>query len=155
MFMNTSLAHYQLPLFGLTTPTLATEIGADQRSVFLRPITAAGAQPTTSWPATVAVQDTDLVPKEYRNWLAQVTNYKDATGGSASSSTPTDDDTAEGGEAEAAADSGASSDTGGAGGTQAAAGNGGTNNSQNGTSSSANSGSGNGSSGGLVGWLLG
>lgn len=162
--MNISLAHYQLPLFGLSTTSLATEIGADQRSIFLRPITAAGELPSESWPATVEVQETNLVPKEYRRWLAQITNYQEATGGTAESGeteaagSESETDAAgsaeTGGEATTAPDASSegSAEAGNNGGTS----NGGTNNSQNGTSSSANSGTGNGNgSGGLLGLLLG
>lgn len=88
MFLNTSLAHYQLPLFGLNSMSLATEIGADQRSIFLRPITAAGEQPSESWPVTVEVKKTDTVPQEYRNWLARITNYQQASGPNAAPSLP-------------------------------------------------------------------
>lgn len=83
MFMNTSLAHYQLPLFGLNSMSLATEIGADQRSIFLRPITSAGEKASETWPITVEVKQSNMVPEEYRNWLARVTNYQRASGGSA------------------------------------------------------------------------
>lgn len=92
MFMNTSLAHYQLPLFGLNSMALSTEIGASQRSIFLQPITAAGETPTESWPITVEVQQSDKVSQEYRNWLARVTDYQEATG-SAGAEAPHDQST--------------------------------------------------------------
>lgn len=80
MFMNTSLAQYQLPLFGLNSPAVGTEIGADQRSVFLRPITAAGEPASSNWPATIQSKPADAAMQEYRNWLARVTDYEEATG---------------------------------------------------------------------------
>lgn len=96
MYMSTSLAHYQLPLFGVNVPALATEIGADQRSILLQPISAAGVTATESWPSTIDVKSTDLVPLEYRNWLAQLTDYQEATGTSSSG-----DETGSGSEAAA------------------------------------------------------
>lgn len=184
MFMNTSLAHYQLPLFGLNSPALSTEIGANQRSVFLQPITAAGDTATESWPATIEVKPKDSVPQEYRNWLARITTYREATGVTGAPAAPAEDDAgtppvqAEAGGESPVADNGdpvaepeapPPADAGGAteppasggeasGGSANGNGNGNANgnNSQNGQSSSANSGNGSGSSsGGLLGLLLG
>lgn len=166
MFMNTSLAQYQLPLFGVGTPSLATEIGADHRSIFVQPITAAGVVASESWPATVEVQNSDLVSREYRSWLARVTDYQSATGESSAGEQASASDAAAASEDQAASGttspdtdgSQAASDDGtGNGGTSnggtnnGGSNNGGTNNSQNGTSSSANSGNQN----GLLGFLFG
>lgn len=42
MYMQTTLTNYHLPLLGRTTAATATEFGTDTRSIFVRPITAAG-----------------------------------------------------------------------------------------------------------------
>lgn len=78
MLVNTSLAHYQLPLFGLQGPSSIVDIGSDQRSVFLQPITTAGQLRPDSWPATVEIDKVELPPQEYRSWLSKLSAFQEA-----------------------------------------------------------------------------
>ncbi|WP_394225212.1 hypothetical protein [Paracoccus marcusii] len=77
MFMTTTLAHYQLPIFGIGSSALETRIGADQRTVWMRPITA-GASQTELLPAST-VQSAEHVtpPMAYAQWLKMLWAYED------------------------------------------------------------------------------
>jgi hypothetical protein len=77
MFMTTTLAHYQLPIFGIGSSALETRIGADQRTVWMRPITA-GASQTELLPAST-VQSAERVtpPIAYAQWLKMLWAYED------------------------------------------------------------------------------
>lgn len=89
MFMTTSLGQYQLTLFGTTSTAPATGIGADDRSVFLRPITAAGEAASETSPNTVEVQPATVEAQTeepgYGDWLTRLAEYRGAAGGSGSS----------------------------------------------------------------------
>lgn len=76
MFMSTTLAHYQLPLFGVVSSALLTEIGADQRSVFMRPITTDGFK--TELPQAMVVPGVEKasVPLEFTQWLKSIQEYQ-------------------------------------------------------------------------------
>jgi hypothetical protein len=78
MITNSSLGHFQLPLFGLQANASATDIGADQRSVFLRPITAGGE--TTELPAAEVVQpgEKKTAPMAFDKWMDTVLIYRNA-----------------------------------------------------------------------------
>jgi len=78
MITNSSLGHFQLPLFGLQANASATDIGADQRSVFLRPITAVGE--TTELPAAEVVQpgEKKTAPMAFDKWMDTVLIYRNA-----------------------------------------------------------------------------
>lgn len=78
MISNSSLGHFQLPLFGLQANASATDIGADQRSVFLRPITAVGE--TTELPAAEVVQpgEKKTAPMAFDKWMDTVLIYRNA-----------------------------------------------------------------------------
>lgn len=78
MYMSTSLAHYQLPLFGLGASSSATEIGTDQRSVFLRPITAVGEATELPPSQIVEAADKKTAPMAFEQWLNTVMIYRNA-----------------------------------------------------------------------------
>lgn len=78
MFLRISLAHYQLPQIGVTTISIATEIGADQRSVLLRPIGGTGQPQSASWPTAIEAKPAEPSSQDHRDWLARVDGYKDA-----------------------------------------------------------------------------
>lgn len=75
MFMTTTLAHYQLPVFGVASTALNTEIGADQRSLLMRPVTPGAVQ--TELPPSVTIQSVEKVtpPMEFKQWLKALTDY--------------------------------------------------------------------------------
>lgn len=76
MFMTTTLAHYQLPLFGVTSSALQTEIGADQRSLFLRPITAVGSMTELAGAKVVSGVEKPIPPMEFRTWVDSLQRYE-------------------------------------------------------------------------------
>ncbi len=78
MFMHTSLAQHQLALFGVKIPALATEIGADQRSIFLRPISAPGETQTGLPPNSVILDRVAGTGTDYGAWSARTKAYHDA-----------------------------------------------------------------------------
>ena len=81
MFTTTSLGQYQLTLFGVTSTTAATEIGANQQSLFLRPITASGAAANETSPKAAEVQPE---APSYDDWYSRMAEYRSAAGGSSS-----------------------------------------------------------------------
>ncbi|MFN3274312.1 MAG: hypothetical protein ACK41U_06535 [Paracoccus sp. (in: a-proteobacteria)] len=92
MFMTTTLAHYQLPVFGTGSTALQTEIGADQRSLLLRPITS-GAERTELPPGfTVQASEKLTTPMEFKQWMKVLFDYEaSANGRNASASEPASD----------------------------------------------------------------
>ncbi len=85
MFMNSSITSYYLPLFGAQTQGIATELGADMRSVFVRPITAAG---ETVLPTEATVTDISTGKIDYAAfdaWLASYRSYGSAAQAGATS----------------------------------------------------------------------
>ena len=76
MFMTTTLGHYQLPLFGISSSALQTEIGADQRSLFLRPITSAGSMTELAGAEVVAGVEKVTPPMEFRKWMEALYRYE-------------------------------------------------------------------------------
>lgn len=82
MFMSTNVSTYYLPLYGAQINALGTEIGADHRSIFVRPITAIGENTVAADPGTA---ETTAVPDDYErfdNWLASYSAYRRAAAGS-------------------------------------------------------------------------
>lgn len=77
MFMTTTLAHYQLPIFGNSSTALQTTIGADQRALWLRPVTPGAAM--TERPPATTVQAAERVtpPMAYKQWLKLLSAYED------------------------------------------------------------------------------
>ncbi|MDB6177044.1 hypothetical protein PAF17_05925 [Paracoccus sp. Z330] len=69
MFLNTSLNQHHLTLYGVTANAISTEIGANPRSVFLQPITAAG----VSAPNTVIEAQEDTATQ-----IADLARYEQA-----------------------------------------------------------------------------
>lgn len=78
MFMTTTLAHYQLPLFGIASPALQTEIGADQRSLFLRPITAIGSLAEPAGAKVISGPQESIPAAEFRTWLESLQRYENS-----------------------------------------------------------------------------
>ena len=76
MFMTTTLAHYQVPIFGIGSSALETRIGADQRAIWMRPISS-GATQTEMLPA-LTVQSPERVPPPlaYFQWLKMLSDYE-------------------------------------------------------------------------------
>lgn len=81
MFMTTTLAHYQLPVFGTASTALQTQIGADQRSLLLRPVTSGAAR--TELPAAITVQASEKLttPMEFRQWMKVLFDYEASANG--------------------------------------------------------------------------
>ncbi|MDB6180147.1 hypothetical protein [Paracoccus fistulariae] len=78
MFMNSNLSTYHISLFGGRTNAISTEIGGDQRSLFLRPITAAG-ETSTYDASTYAVRtDVKRLPPDYSSWRKSIDGYNEA-----------------------------------------------------------------------------
>ncbi|MGP9805786.1 hypothetical protein [Paracoccus sp. NSM] len=77
MFMTTTLAHYQFPLFGAASSALQTEIGADQRSLFLRPITSVGSMTELAGAEVVPGVEKTTPPMEFRKWMESLQRYED------------------------------------------------------------------------------
>lgn len=76
MFMTTTLAHYQVPIFGIGSSALETRIGADQRAVWMRPISSGAAQ-TEMLPAmTVRSAERVTPPLAYFQWLKMLSDYE-------------------------------------------------------------------------------
>ncbi|MBW7057437.1 hypothetical protein KY389_12165 [Paracoccus bogoriensis] len=76
--MTTTLAHYQLPLFGIASPALQTEIGADQRSLFLRPITAIGSLAEPAGAKVISDPQESIPAAEFRTWLKSLQRYENS-----------------------------------------------------------------------------
>lgn len=81
MFMTTTLAHYQLPVSGMAATALQTEIGADHRSLLMRPVTS-GAERTELPPAfTVQATEKLTTPMEFRQWMKVLFDYEASANG--------------------------------------------------------------------------
>ncbi len=76
MFMTTTLAHYQLPIFGIGSSALETRIGADQRTVWMRPITAGASQTELLPTSTVQSAERVTPPMAYSQWLKLLSDYE-------------------------------------------------------------------------------
>ncbi|MFN3526380.1 MAG: hypothetical protein ACK4YU_09845 [Paracoccus sp. (in: a-proteobacteria)] len=76
MFMTTTLAHYQLPVFGTGSTALQTEIGADQRSLLLRPVTQGAERTELPTANTVQASEKLTTPMEFKQWMKVLLNYE-------------------------------------------------------------------------------
>lgn len=94
MFMTTTLAHYQLPLFGAASSALQTEIGADQRSLFLRPITSVGSMTELAGAEVVPGVEKTTPPMEFRKWMESLKRYEDGAQKSGEGANPAEADPA-------------------------------------------------------------
>lgn len=76
MHVNSTLAHYQLPLSGAAqqtgTPT-TDPVGSP-----VRLITGSGELSSATWPTTVEVPPKSGTPLEFGDWLARTANYRAA-----------------------------------------------------------------------------
>lgn len=78
MFMNSNLTLQHLSLFGGMTNAISTEIGGDQRSIFVQPITAAGETKGIEASDYAAVTPAVKLPAAYDDWLQSTRDYSDA-----------------------------------------------------------------------------
>lgn len=76
MFMTTTLGHYQLPLQQTAGPALATEIGAGQRSLWLRPLTAPAAATELAAAQVVSLPEKVTPPFAFKQWLQRLQDYE-------------------------------------------------------------------------------
>lgn len=78
MFMQTNVSSYYLPLYGTQVKAVGTEIGADCRSVLVRPIAATG---ETALPPTASITEVTAATGNFRRfntWLAGYSAYRRA-----------------------------------------------------------------------------
>ena len=78
MFMSTNVSTYYLPLYGAQINALGTEIGADHRSIFVRPITAIGENTVAADPGTAETTAMSDDYERFDNWLASYSAYRRA-----------------------------------------------------------------------------
>ncbi|MBA49196.1 MAG: hypothetical protein ABGW82_06395 [Paracoccus sp. (in: a-proteobacteria)] len=83
MFTTTPIGRYQLSLLAASSGAPAAQIGSNQLSLFLRPITTAGETAIESVPDKVEVQ-----PEKtgFSEWLARANEYRGAANGGNSDS---------------------------------------------------------------------
>ncbi len=76
MQVNSTLAHYQLPLHG--TAQQAGHAAADPVGSPVRQVTGSGELSSATWPTTVEVPPKSSTPLEFGDWLARTASYRAA-----------------------------------------------------------------------------
>ncbi|MFV0387009.1 hypothetical protein [Paracoccus sp. (in: a-proteobacteria)] len=88
MYMDNTITSYYLPLYGVTMPATATELGANTRSVFVRPITAIGDMVVQADAQRIDIDPALLDYDRFNEWLASYHAYRNAaTAGGGSGAT--------------------------------------------------------------------